>query len=458
MKILYLAHRIPYPPNKGDKIRSFNEIKYLSTSHEIHLGCLADNPADLKYESDLKKYCKRVCVVPLKASWAKLKSVDSLVYGKPLSVGYFHSKRLQDTVNHQLSVENYDAIICFSSAMAEYLFRSPPLKLRFSSSKALLKQKAPLASEDSLSPYALTLRPLNLGPKPRLIMDFCDVDSDKWRQYSQKARFPLSLLFSIENKLLLKYEKRINQNFDHSVFVSQKEADLFSFLCPGARNLMVIPNGVDCEYFSPDKASTTRQFGTHDMKLATNNIQYTLLFNGAMNYYANVDGIRWFCGEIFPMIKKEYPNLQLYIVGSDPHPKVQALGAREGVRVTGFVDDIRPFYHIADLCVIPLRLARGVQNKVLEAMAMGKAVICTRNAIEGIQAVPGQHCVVEDTPVGFSEAVLRFLGNQNGRKRLGARARELVKKNYDWSNHMKRFDSFLQAAQENIAASMAHRR
>ena len=444
MKILYLAHRIPYPPNKGDKIRSFNEVKYLSTSHEVHLGCLADNPADLKYESDLKKYCKKVSVIPFKASWARLKSVGSLVYDKPLSVGYFHSKTLQDTVNQHLSIENYDAIICFSSTMAEYLYRSPPLRHRFSSNKALFKQRAALNSEDSLSPHALGLRPLNLGLKPRLIMDFCDVDSDKWRQYSREARFPLSLLFSIENKLLLKYEKRINQNFDHSVFVSQKEADLFSFLCPGARNLIVIPNGVDCEYFSPDKASTTSQFGTHDMKLATNDIRYTLLFTGAMNYYANVDGVRWFFEEIFPMIKKEYPNLQVYVVGSDPHPKVQALDAREGVRVTGFVDDTRPFYRIADLCVVPLRLARGVQNKVLEAMAMGKAVICTRNAIEGIQAVPGQHCVVEDTPVGFSKAVLDLLGNQNDRKRLGARARDFVKANYDWSSNMKRFDSLFQ--------------
>ena len=132
MKILYLAHRIPYPPNKGDKIRSFNEIKYLSTSHEVHLACLADNPADLKYANDLKQYCKKVYVAPLNRTLAKVKSLISLFHNRALSVGYFYSKRLQTTISHWLSANPYDAIICFSSSMAEYLFRSPILKYRFS--------------------------------------------------------------------------------------------------------------------------------------------------------------------------------------------------------------------------------------------------------------------------------------------------------------------------------------
>lgn len=400
MKILYLSHRIPYPPNKGDKIRSFNEIKYLSDFHEIDLACLADNPDDLKYENDLKAYCKNVCVVRLSPLRAKVKSLIALALNKPLSVGYFYSRYLQKTINQWISENDYDAVICFSSPMAEYLFSSPFWEGRHRN--------------------------------PVLIMDFCDVDSDKWRQYAEQTKFPMSAVYQIENKKLLEYEKKVNQAFDHSFFSSPREAELFCKLCSNAKNVTFIPNGVDHEYFSPE--SSAKEINSKGIML---------MFAGAMDYYANIDGVTWFCEEIFPTIRTRYPETQFCIVGSNPKPEVQNLAKHDEIIVTGFVEDIRGYYQNADICVIPLRIARGVQNKVLEAMSTGKPVITSSAAIQGISATPGEHLLVADTSENFIKSLTTLLENERLRKSFGKRAREFVISYYDWETNMWRLDALL---------------
>ena len=425
MKILYLSHRIPYPPNKGDKIRSLNEIKHLSSIHEIDLACLADDPADLKHEGDLKEYCKQICIAPLKPLNAKAKSIVSLASSRPLSVGYFYSRSLQNIINGWLSSNSYDAVICFSSPMAEYLFRSPSLESIFSINPGVSREKRVTSNAQPAT------------RNPQLVMDFCDLDSDKWRQYSLDSAFPLNLIYRIEASLLLRYEKRINRQFDHSIFISHQEADLFLRLYPEAKNVTVIPNGVDYEYFSPTSLSLEPSASDH-------NKTPILLFTGAMDYHANVDGVAWFCDEIFSLVKREFSGSRFFIVGSNPTHKVRALDRRDGVTVTGFVEDIRPYYQMADVCVIPLRMARGVQNKVLEAMAMGKAVVTTTRAAEGIMAVSGEHVLVQDTAKGFINAVSKLVKDQKAGKALGTRARELVTEKYDWSTNMKKFDTLLQ--------------
>jgi sugar transferase (PEP-CTERM/EpsH1 system associated) len=406
MTILYIAHRIPYPPNKGDKIRSFNEIKHLSSFHKVDLVCLADNIDDLKFKSDLEKYCRQVFVQHLKISQAKLRGFINLIRGKAISVGYFYMKKIQQVIDRWISDTVYDAIICFSSPMAEYLFQSPFLSHCFSK-------------------FA---QPATRNPK--LIMDFCDLDSDKWLQYSQRSKFPLNLIYRIENKRLLKYEKKINKSFDNSVFVSQQEADLFYRLFPEVKNISVIGNGVDYEYFSPE-------FRT------LNPDPRTLMFTGAMDYWANVDGVLWFCEKIFPMIRAGYPKVQFYIVGSNPNPEIQKLGSNKCINVTGFVEDIRPYYNNADICVIPLRIARGVQNKILEAMSMGKAVVTTSTAVQSIKATSGVHLLVEDNSDKFAEAVSMLLENHTLRNYLGTNARQFIKSNYNWQKNMKKFEELV---------------
>ena len=413
MKILYIAHRIPYPPNKGDKIRSFNEIKHLSSSHKVDLVCLADNINDLKFKSDLEKYCRRVFAQHSKISQAKLRGSINLIRGKAISVGYFYMKKIQQVIDQWLSDTVYDAIICFSSPMAEYLFRSPFLSHCFS------KFAQPATRN------------------PQLIMDFCDVDSDKWLQYSQRSKFPLNLIYQIENKRLLKYEKKINKSFDNSVFVSQQEADLFYRLFPEAKNISVIGNGVDFDYFSPESR-------------ILNPDPQTLIFTGAMDYYANVDGVKWFCKNIFPIVKDRYPKIQFYIVGNNPNPEIQKLGSNKCINVTGFVEDIRPYYNNADICVIPLRIARGIQNKVLEAMSMGKAVVTTSAAVQSIKATSGVHLLVEDNFDKFAEAVSMLLENHTLRNYLGTNARQFVKSNYNWQQNMKKFDELVKTNHQTI--------
>ena len=400
--ILFIAHRIPYPPNKGDKIRSYNELKYLAQRHEVDLLCLADEPGDLKYKIDLSKICRRVEVFPLNKKTAKIKGLFSLLFSGTVSVAYFHRRVLQQRVDYWLQESNYDAIFCFSSTMAEYIFRS---KVFFS---------------------------LSQSQRPKLIMDFCDVDSDKWLQYAASASFPLGLVYRLENRRLADYERRVYDNFDQTILISTAEANLFREICPDIRKLSVIPNGVDYEYFDPQRSQLSNQ------PQPTN-----LVFTGAMDYHANVDGVAWFCKDIWPQLKQEFPALTFTIVGSKPTAEVRELAKNDGITVTGFVDDIRDYYNFADICVVPLRLARGVQNKVLEAMAMGNAVVTTSKANAGIQAIDNKQLLVADTAEDFIQAVCRLLKDSENRTSLGENAREFVVSGYDWNTNMEKLEKLL---------------
>lgn len=385
-KVLYLSHRIPYPPNKGDKIRSFNEIKHLSRTNSVDLITLADERADIKYETNLKKYCQKIKVFYLNKLQGKLNGFKTLLTGRSISQGYFYQDRVQKIFDAWVSGENYDAIICFSSPMAEYIFRSP---------------KKITAC---------------------LIMDYCDLDSDKWAQYAQKAWSPLRQIYKTEAVRLLDFEKKINQTFDRSVFVSQNEADLFKSFYPSARNMKVISNGVDQDYFYPNTNEHKTRYSSP-----------MIMFPGAMDYHANIDGVLWFVREIWPLIKKKIPKIRFFIVGSNPAPSIKSLEVDPSITVTGFVEDIREYYSAADLCVIPLRIARGVQNKVLEAMAMGKPIVSTPSAVQGLNAESLNVVETADDPIDFSDKVIRLMENKNRAGSLGDAAVKFVAKNYNWS-------------------------
>ena len=407
-KILYICHRIPYPPTKGDKIRSYNEVRYLAEHHRVDLACLVDDPADWRYLPKLERLCRRVCARGVDPLWGRLRGAAFLAAGKAITTGYFYDLGLQREIDRWVAEEDYDVIVCFSSTMAEYVFRS----------RALSRG----------------------GRRPRLVMDFCDVDSEKWRQYSRRSGFPMSAVYRLEFKRLLAFEGRINAAFDRSVFISDGEAELFRRLVPRARGLSVVPNGVDHRFFRREAAEEGR------CEVAGGDGEGpVLLFTGAMDYHANVDGVVWFCEEILPRVRETVPSARFFIVGSNPHPKVRALGELPGVGVTGFVADIRPYYAMADLSVIPLRLARGVQNKVLEAMAMGNAVVSTRQALEGIGAESGAHLLVADTPEGFARRILELLTDEGGRGTLGRRARRFVVEAYDWDTNMRKLSGIVTA-------------
>jgi len=422
MKILYIAHRIPYPPNRGDKIRSFNEIKYLSQRHEIHLACLADDSKDLKYENDLKRFCKSTNVVLINLKMVKLKSSFYLFSKKPLSVPYFYSRKLQRSVDQLLSTNHYDAVFCFSSPMAEYVFRSRSLVSGCLKLEKSLVKGSPVTSYQKLA-----------SRNQKLIMDFVDVDSDKWGQYSKHARFPMSWVYALEGRRLADYERKVAETFDHSIFVTEAEAKIFRNKNLHIKNITAISNGVDLDYFSP----------TVSQHPSTINQQPVIVFTGVMNYFANVDGVVWFTKEILPLIRKEIPEIRFYIVGRNPTKEVLSLALDSSVTVTGYVPDTREYLKMAAVVAAPLRIARGIQNKVLEAMAMGIPVVATPQAFEGVEAEPGRDLILGGDVRKIAEGVIGLVKEGSLRKSIGDNARRTIEKNYCWSKNLEKLDNVL---------------
>jgi sugar transferase (PEP-CTERM/EpsH1 system associated) len=436
MKILYIAHRIPYPPDRGDKIRSFNEIKYLSQRHEIHLACLADDPKDLKYENDLKHFCKSTNVVLINPKIVKLKSSFYLFSKKPLSVPYFYSRKLQRSVDQLLSTNQYDAVFCFSSPMAEYVFRSRSLVSGWLKLEKSLVKGSPVTSYQKLA-----------SRNQKLIMDFVDVDSDKWGQYSKHARFPNSWVYALEGRRLADYERKVAETFDHSIFVTEAEAKIFRNKNLHIKNITAISNGVDLDYFSPTfsqrQATRNQQLGSSNQPPETSNQQPVVVFTGVMNYFANVDGVVWFTKEILPLIRKEIPEIRFYIVGSNPTKEVLSLALDSSVTVTGYVPDTREYLKMATVVAAPLRIARGIQNKVLEAMAMGIPVVATPQAFEGIEAEPGRDLILGGDVRKIAEGVIGLVKEGSLRKSIGDNARRIIEKNYCWAKNLEKLDNVL---------------
>jgi sugar transferase (PEP-CTERM/EpsH1 system associated) len=400
LNILFLAPRIPCPPNKGDKIRSFNELKYLAERHNIYLGTSLDKKNDRQYVKILKAYCREIFCFHM---FRHLRIIGNLTTSKPFSVANFYSCSLQRWVNDILDKRKIDAVICFCSSMAEYVFKSS----------------------------AYNRGALN---GVRLIMDYVDLDSDKWQQYSCYSAKILRPVYRLENQRLFAYEQRINNEFDASIFVSNREKLIFEKLYPQAGKISVIQNGIDFNYFSQKDKEPANQ-------------NPILLFTGFMSYFANEDGIQWFCETILPLIKREFPKAQLKIVGSNPTRNVLKLARIPGVIVTGFIPDIRPFYWSADVCVIPLRIARGLQNKILEAMATGNAVVATSNASEGIICNENIDILVADQPEKFASHVIDLLKNPAKKIRLGQNAVINVRRHYVWEDNLQELDNILHKEQ-----------
>lgn len=391
-KLLYLVHRIPYPPNKGDKIRSYHLLRHLAAGYEVYLGAFVDDENDWQYEDEVGQLCKECCLLPMNPKAAKLASLSGLFNGEALTLPYYRNKTLQSWVDRMLNESKIDRIVVFSSAMAQYVEKSNALR----------------------------------------IMDFVDVDSDKWTQYAKAKPWPLNWLYRREGRLLLDYERRIAQSFDASFFVSPHEAALFRQLAPKAKNrIHAFNNGVDAEYFSPE-----RDYANPYAK-----DEEALVFTGAMDYWPNIDAVTWFAREIFPQILEKKPRVRFYIVGSNPAKPVMELGKIHGIKVTGRVDDVRPYLSHARVAVAPLRIARGVQNKVLEAMSMAKFVIATPQAMEGIEAGNETGCLTGRDVNEIAQLVLQRLAMPPSPNLAG---RDAILAHYDWEKNLAGIDTCLE--------------
>lgn len=396
-ELLYLVHRIPYPPNKGDKIRSFHLLKHLAQSYKVHVGAFIDVADDWQYAEALATLAGgEVKLLPLNPRLATLKSAIGLLTGEPLSLPYYRDRRMQTWVDAMLATQPIAHALVYSSSMAQYL----------------------------MPHHAL-----------RRVIDFVDIDSDKWCQYAEKKSWPMRWIYQREARTLFDYEQRVTHEFAAAAFVSEAEAALFKKLAPAcAAKVFGFSNGVDADYFSPEQ--------TFASPYATD--ERAIVFTGAMDYWANVDAVTWFARDIFPSIKRAHPAAHFYIVGSRPTPEVQALAQVNGVRVTGAVGDTRPYIAHAAVAVAPLRIARGIQNKVLEAMAMAKPTVVSEQALEGIVATPGKEILLATDAASFAAQVNSAIAGQF--PALGAAARQRVVSDYSWAGHLHIIEQLLRGA------------
>ena len=401
--LLMIVHRIPYPPDKGDKIRSFNQLKFLAQKGwRVHLCTLADDPDDLRHAEALKKYCASVFVEPLRPRLQKIRSLAAPLRGIPMSARYFYNQRLQRRVDEVLASGNVAAVLCFCSPMAEYLYRS------------------------SLRPFA------SAGQGGiRLVLDLVDIDSDKWQQYAASSGCPMKWIYALEGRLLHRYEQRVARDFHATLLVSDAEAETFRGRIGAEEAIYAVSNGVDLEFFHnhPPRGST------RPMRIS---------FCGAMSYRPNVDAACWFARDVLPLIRKALGEVEFVIVGGGAGREVQALAALPGVRVTGRVEDVRGFVWESDLSVAPIMIARGIQNKVLEAMALGVPALVTPLAFEGLEAEDGRDLVVAPAePQAFAEAAIGLLEDPARRQAITANARQVVEEKYSWEGRFKVLNEIL---------------
>lgn len=394
--LLYLTHRIPYPPNKGDKVRSFNILRQLARTHRVFLGCFVDHPDDKQHIPALRKWCEHSCVVPIEPGIRRIASLRGLLRGEALSLPYYRSPRLRAWVRRVVIEHGIRSAVAFSGPMAQYL---------------------------------------DLPGLDRRVIDFCDVDSAKWSQYASDRRWPMSWLYRREGERLLAFERASAARCDASLFVTEAEAELFRGAAPEiSARVGVMQNGVDAEYFSPE----------HRFESPYPPGGPVLVFSGAMDYWPNIDAVTWFAREVLPRIRAEQPQVRFWIVGMNPAPAVQALAAEgSGVVVTGTVPDVRPFLAHAQVVVAPLRIARGIQNKVLEAMAMARPVVLTQAPAAGLAAQNGRDCEVAADEADLAARVLGLLGDDARRARMGEAALDCVLRAYSWSAHLRVLDGLL---------------
>ena len=402
--LLFLSHRIPYPPDKGDKIRSWHILRHLAQAYDVHLGTFIDDPDDWQHTGVLNEICASCHFVELKPTTAKLRSAKGLLTGEALSFPYYESASLAGWVDRTAND------------------RRPVLNFGFSG---------------QVAPYFM--RP-STRSTPTLI-DFVDVDSDKWAQYAAGKSPPMSWVYGREARKLAEAETRIARSVGASLFVSEAEAQLFRERSGlSAEQVHGVRNGVDLTLFDPAAVPDSPYSDiASDAPI--------LVFAGAMDYWANVDAVQWFADEVFPQILKPHPNATFVICGARPSADVLALGQRANITVTGRVDDIRPYVYYATVSIASLRIARGIQNKVLEAMALARPVVCTPHALEGIDATPGADLALADTADQFAETVLDLIATPERAQAMGVRARQRMVEAYSWEAQMAVLDDVIAKVQ-----------
>ncbi len=389
MKILYLCHRFPFPPKRGGKIRPFNMIKHLAANHEVTVASIARSFEEAREGQGIAPFCARFEMAQVSGPVQAARMVARLPTLTPSSFGFFYSADLASRVRALLERERFDLIFVHCSSVAQYVE--------------------------------------HVRDTPK-ILDFGDMDSQKWLEYARYKPFPLSAGYWLEGKKLGREERRLAGRFDMCTATTRAEWETLESYHTGVTTDW-FPNGVDHAYFAPSGAEYDPE---------------TICFVGRMDYYPNQECMFDFCANILPRIQARCAQVKLLIVGADPPPAVRKLGDLKGVTVTGSVPDVRPYLQRSALMVAPLNIARGTQNKILEAMASGVPVVTSAVAAGGVDAVSHEHFLVADTTEDHAAAVLRILDDPGERARLATAGRNRMLSHHEWGRSMQRLDGIIE--------------
>jgi sugar transferase (PEP-CTERM/EpsH1 system associated) len=396
MHILFLSQRVPYPPNRGDKITTWHIIERLKRKHRVTCVCFAHGREDLEAAQKLDQLGIPTSAIRYNSKLALIRSIPTLLSQKPLTLCMYGSGRLQHEVDR--IIPTADVAYAYSSSMGAFLEKHVQL--------------------------------------PR-IMHFAELDSDKWLQYSSFTNPAKSWVYRREWQALLKFERRIARSFTQNIFCTPLEQKIFQKHIPEAPSI-VIRNGVDFSHFTPRPERAQR---------------HHLVFSGVMDYFPNVDGCIYFAREVLPQVRTVFPDAHFTIVGARPVARVRKLAASSHITVTGYVHDTRTYLEKGTVSVAPLRMARGIQNKVLEALAMGLPVIGTTSATQGIEGEPGRDFMVEDDANKQAAAICSLLADPIAARAMGQRGRLLVEKLYDWNNVLEPLDQLIDEMESKMLAA-----
>ena len=398
MKVLFLSQRVPHPPDRGDRITTYHFLRHLRASgHDIKVGCLCEDDRDQAAAKELAGMVTEVCAPRIDRRWRKVRSLTGLCTGEALTLPFFRVAALQRAVDRWLAA-GIDLVYVYSSSMALYVLgRRGPVKL----------------------------------------MQFAELDSDKWRQYAQTRSGITKWIYEREARTLLAFETAVARDFEISCVVSEVEKELFSQRIPGVEPI-VLRNGVDVELFE-SRGDAARE-------------PHALVFTGVMDYEPNVDAVTWFVAASWPKVRTRFPDAKLWVVGSKPNTAITALDGRDGITVTGRVPETAPWFDRARVAIAPLRLARGVQNKVLEAMSMGLPVVCTPAAAQGLGQVDDSILRVAGDAESFADAVIELLADPERSAHIGRNAARFVREQFRWEAQFAVLDAVLAAVRAKVLA------
>ncbi len=399
MRLLVLLSRVPYPLEKGDKLRAYHLISRLAERHEVYLFCLSDTRTPQEHIDHLKGFCTHIEVVHIGRWRILLKLLTAVFTRLPFQVAYFHHGHAQRRIDAAIERFKPDHVFCQLVRTTEYV------RHRYDLPKTL---------------------------------DYMDTLSKGMERRTETAAFQLRPIFRAETRRLIRYENLMFDQFDHSVIISAQDRDYIYH--PWRDRMAVVPNGVDTDHFTPQQVE----------------VRYDLLFTGNMNYPPNIDSVLFLVNKVLPLVRRERPETSLLISGVDPSANVRDLARTDPlISVTGWVKDIRSSYAASHMFVAPMQIGTGLQNKILEAMAMRIPCITSALANNAVGAPTGEAVLIGDTPEEYAELILRLLADPAERERIAANGYRFVREHFDWGRSARALEDLITGVPHDAPAPAA---